>query len=50
VNSKAAGKAAIHCATVAGNVPVIKVLLEFNADLEVEVRSYEMEVMWSLRF
>ena len=38
VNSKAAGKAAIHCAAVAGNVPVIKVLLEFKANLEVEVR------------
>ena len=40
VNSKAAGKAAIHCAAVAGNVPVIKVLLEFKASLEVEVRRW----------
>lgn len=38
VNAKAAGKAAIHCASAAGNVDVIKCLLEFSPDLEVEVR------------
>ena len=37
VNTKAAGKAAIHCASVAGNMTVLKCLLEFDADLEVEV-------------
>lgn len=37
VNTKAAGKAAIHCASVAGNMTVIKCLLEFHADVEIEV-------------
>ena len=47
VNAKAAGKAAIHCASVAGNIPMLKAILEFNPNLEVEVRnvvivSYEL--------
>ncbi len=29
VNTKAAGKAAIHCACAAGNVDVLKVIMEF---------------------
>ena len=37
MNAKAAGKAAIHCAAVAGNVAVLKVIMEFNPDLEIEV-------------
>ena len=37
VNSKAAGKAAIHCASVAGNLDIIKCLLEFSPDLEIKV-------------
>ncbi len=39
MNTKAAGKAAIHCASVSGNMAVLKCLLEFDADLEVEVIS-----------
>ena len=37
MNAKAAGRAAIHCAAMAGNVAVLKVLLEFGGNLEVEV-------------
>lgn len=33
----AAGKAALHCAAVAGNTDIIKCLLEFNPNLEIEV-------------
>ena len=40
VNVKAAGKAAIHCAAVAGNIDVIKCLMEFSPNLEIEVRTY----------
>ena len=40
VNVKAAGKAAIHCAAVAGNTDVIKCLLEFSPNLEIEVCIY----------
>lgn len=37
MNAKAAGKAAIHCACAAGNVDVLKVIMEFNPDVEVGV-------------
>ena len=37
VDAKAAGKTAIHCAAVGGHVEVMKVLLEYKPDLEVEV-------------
>ena len=37
MNAKASGKAGLHCASVAGNIPVMKALLEFNPDLEIEV-------------
>lgn len=37
MNAKAAGKAAIHCAAVAGNIPMLKAILEFNPNLEIEV-------------
>jgi E3 ubiquitin-protein ligase mind-bomb len=36
VNTKAAGKAAIHCACAQGNVDVVKCLLEFSPDLEIK--------------
>ncbi|XP_019848978.1 PREDICTED: E3 ubiquitin-protein ligase MIB2-like [Amphimedon queenslandica] len=36
VNAKAAGKAALHCAAVAGHIEIIKCLLEFKANLEIE--------------
>lgn len=36
VNHKAAGKTALHCASVGGHLSVVKVLLGFNPDLEVE--------------
>ena len=39
MNTKAAGKAAIHCASVSGNMTILNCLLEFNANLEVEVIS-----------
>ena len=39
VNTKAAGKAALHCAAAGGNIDVIKTLLEFHPDLEIEVCS-----------
>ena len=42
VNTKAAGKAAVHCAAVAGNIPVLKCLLEYEADLEIEV----IKIVW----
>ena len=38
VNAKAGGKAALHCAAVTGNIPVLKALLEFNPNLEIEAR------------
>ena len=38
VNAKTQGKAALHCAAVAGNIPVLKAILDFNPDLEIEVR------------
>ena len=37
MNAKAAGKAAIHCAAVAGNIPMLKAVLEFSPNLEIEV-------------
>ena len=37
VNAITQGKAALHCASVAGNIPVLKAILEFNPDLEIEV-------------
>ena len=37
MNAKASGKAALHCATVAGDLAVIKAILDFNPDLEIEV-------------
>ena len=37
VNTKAAGKAAIHCACAAGNVDVLKVIMEFAPNVEVGV-------------
>ncbi len=39
MNTKAAGKAALHCASVGGHVDVVKAILEFSPDLEVEVRN-----------
>ena len=39
VNTKAAGKSALHCASVAGNTAILKCLLEFNPDLEIEVNN-----------
>ncbi|CAI8025486.1 E3 ubiquitin-protein ligase mib1 [Geodia barretti] len=35
VNTKAGGKAAIHCACAQGNVEVLKCLLEFSPDIEI---------------
>jgi len=37
VNNKAAGKTALHCASVSGNVDMVKLVLEFSPDLEVAV-------------
>ena len=37
MNTKASGKAALHCASVAGDLAVVKAILEFNPDLEIEV-------------
>ena len=37
MNTKASGKAALHCASVSGDIPVMKAILEFNPDLEIEV-------------
>lgn len=37
MNAKASGKAALHCASVAGDLAVVKTILEFNPDLEIEV-------------
>lgn len=37
VNTKAAGKAAIHCACAAGSVDVLKVIMEFKPNLELGV-------------
>ena len=37
VNAKAGGKAAIHCACAQGNLDVLKCLLEFSPNLEIEV-------------
>ena len=37
MNAKASGKAALHCASVAGDLAVVKAILEFNPDLEIEV-------------
>ena len=34
MNTKAAGKAAIHCAGAAGNVDVLKVIMEFAPNVE----------------
>ena len=34
MNTKAAGKAAIHCACAAGNVDVLKVIMEFAPNVE----------------
>jgi hypothetical protein len=34
-----AGKAAIHCGAVAGNIPMLKAILEFNPNLEIEVHT-----------
>ena len=42
VNTKAVGKTAMHCASVGGHVEVVKALLEFNPDLEVEVRVQDL--------
>ena len=39
MNTKASGKAALHCATVAGDLTVVKAILDFNPDLEIEVCS-----------
>lgn len=36
----AAGKAALHCAAVGGNIEVIKTLLEFQPNLEIEVYAF----------
>ncbi len=37
VNAKSDGKAAIHSAAVTGNVSVLQLLLDFRANLELEV-------------
>ena len=37
VNNKAAGKTALHCASVSGNEDMVKVILEHNPELEVAV-------------
>ena len=37
VNAKAAGKTALHCASVGGHLEVVKAVMEFSPDLEVEV-------------
>ena len=39
MNAKASGKAALHCSTVAGDLAVVKAILDFNPDLEIEVCS-----------
>ncbi|XP_064385425.1 ankyrin repeat and SOCS box protein 10-like isoform X2 [Halichondria panicea] len=55
VNTKAAGKAAIHCACAAGNVDVLKVIMEFAPNVEVgdedgdrplHLCAYRCEVPW----
>ena len=50
VNAKAVGKAAIHCAAVAGHMNVLKAILEFNPDLEIQVRNFCMMYVCSLHF
>lgn len=40
VNAKAAGKAALHCAAIGGNIEVLKTLLEFHPNLEIEVCTF----------
>jgi ankyrin repeat protein len=37
VDTKAGGRAAIHCACAQGNADVVKCLLEFSPDLEIKV-------------
>ena len=37
MNAKFEGKAAIHCAAIAGKFPVMKVLVEFSANIELKV-------------
>jgi E3 ubiquitin-protein ligase mind-bomb len=45
VNHKASNKTALHCAASSGNIPIIKCLLEFKANLEVEVSDIACFVM-----
>ena len=40
VNTKYKGKGAIHIAVVEGFVPVLRTLLQFHPDLEMEVPVY----------
>ena len=39
VNAKFCGKTALHCAAAAGKVSVMKMLFEFQADVEIEVKA-----------
>lgn len=40
VNTKIAGKAAIHCAALRGHYNVLEALLEYSANIEIEVQYY----------
>ena len=37
MNARMSGKTAMHCGAYTGNEEVVKLLLEYHADLEVEV-------------
>ena len=39
VNAKYCGKTALHCAAAAGKVSVMKMLFNFQADIEMEVKA-----------
>lgn len=46
MNAKHGGKTALHYAAAMGNVPVLKTLLEFHANLDAKVRGHEH---WGLK-
>ena len=44
VNTKAAGKSAMHCAAAGGHLNVMKCLLEFSPNLEIQVSACNSHV------
>ena len=48
VNAKYGDKTALHCAAAAGRVSVVKLLIDYQADIHAQVANYTYTYMFEL--